>query len=82
MTYGKAFAGEMDRSFSLTFAEVPSLSLLPSPVLHTHCCPADFQSLRRQLIISPAVSGTSALFCLPDTGSICGRFPSCSPRAI
>lgn len=30
----------MDHSFSLTFAEVPALSLLPSPVLHTHCCPA------------------------------------------
>lgn len=30
----------MDHSFSLTFAEVPALSLLPSPVLHTPCCPA------------------------------------------
>lgn len=40
MTYWKAFAGEMDHSFSLTFAEVPALSLLPSPVLHTPCCPA------------------------------------------
>lgn len=68
MAYGKAFAGKIDHSFSLTFAEVPALSLLPSPVLGTLCCPA--------AVIFRAEGGSSSSRLLYQ-----GLLPSSCPHA-